>query len=384
MSFAWATAALACVSAVLLTLAFNLILRVRLGRLAAQSSRYVAAAGLVPLSRNDAMATIRGGLDDLHAAAGRLQGRAAEEESRRRRLNENLRETEERYALAVSGGNDGMWEWNLKTGAVFYSPRWQCMLGHEAHEIGGGIDEWHSRIHPEDRERALAEVDAHLQGHSVRFENEHRLRHRDGRYRWVLVRAQAVRHANGTPYRMLGLTTDIAPRRQVQQVLLEVADGLADLSGQACYRALVEKLADLIGVKEAFLTECSDYPTNRLRMLAYWTEEKFAACEEFDLANTPCQEVIASGRTVFMPRHATARWPAERRYGTEGYLGLPCLDTKGRVIGHLACKSRVEMRPVLPHHAILKLFAVRASVEMERQWLGRERHNGLPAVAGAL
>ncbi|MBI3529746.1 MAG: PAS domain-containing protein [Betaproteobacteria bacterium] len=382
MSFAWVTAAIASVSVLSLTLAFNLILRLRLGRLAAQSSHYVAAAGLVPLLRGDALATIRGGLDDLHAAAGRLQDRVAEEVSRRRRLNENLRETEERYALAVSGGNDGMWEWNLKTGAVFYSPRWKSMLGNEGCEIGGGIDEWHSRIHPEDRERALAGVDAHLQGHSVRFENEHRLRHRDGRYRWVLVRAQAVRHANGTPYRMLGLTTDIASRHQVQQVLLEVADGLADLSGQACYQALVGKLADLIGVKEAFLTECSNYPTNRLRMLAFWIEGKFAACEEFDLANTPCQEVIQSGRSVFVPRHATARWPEERRYGTEGYLGLPCLDTKGRVIGHIACKSRVEMQPVLPHHAILKLFAVRASVEMERQWLGRERRVGFPTAAG--
>jgi PAS domain S-box-containing protein len=373
MTLAWTLAGAAATVALLVTMLAGVLLRFRLVRLAGESRRAVAAIGLAPSRHGDALAAIARDLDELHAAAAVLNGTLGEEQSRRRRLEENLRETEERYALAVRSGDDGMWEWNLKTGAVFYSPRWKSMLGHGEHEIGDGIAEWHSRIHPDDRELVLAAIQMHLEGRSPRFEHEHRVRHRDGRFRWVLVRAQAVRHASGVPYRMVGLTTDISARREVHQILLELADGLADLSGEACYRALVAKLADTLGAEEAFLAECCDQPPTRVRVLAHWTGHTFVPCEEFDLAGTPCESVVRGGQIIFMPRQVASRWPSERQYGTEGYLGLPCMDTSGTIIGHIACKSRKQLPWALPHHAILRLFAVRASVEMERQLLRRCR-----------
>ena len=104
-------------------------------------------------------------------------------------------------------------------------------------------------------------------------------------------------------------------------------------------------------------------------MLAHWNRGQFAPCEEFDLAGTPCQEVIEQGRTLVVSRGVGERWPAEQ--GTESYLGLPCIDTKGSVIGHIACLDPAELHRELPLDAVLRLFAVRASVEMERDMLKR-------------
>jgi PAS domain S-box-containing protein len=305
------------------------------------------------------------------------------EAQRRTRAEEELRETEERYTLAVGGASDGMWEWSTGSDSAYFSPRWKSMLGCAEAEIGERIDEWHSRIHPEDRARVMQSLQSHLDGHTPRFEDEHRLRHKDGGWRWVLARAAAVRHASGRAYRVVGLNLDISARRQAQEVLVELADGMHGLQGEAAYTALVRKFVSILDMQEAFLCECCDDPPTRVRMLAHWQGDELAPCSEFDLTGTPCCEVIVSAKSVFAGSGAGERWPAARREGVDSYLGLPCFDTKGNVIGHLACIGRKPMLGELPHDAVLRLFAVRASVEMERRILERlrERNADLPPAS---
>jgi len=318
----------------------------------------------------------------LHALSEKLtenRNRLSHETQRREQAEDLLHESEERYALAVRGADDGMWEWNLRTDSVYYSPRWKSMLGYADHELGDRMDEWRTRVHPQDFDRVVGELDAHLQGKTARFENEHRLLHRDGRYRWVLARGAAVRHAAGSAYRMVGLHTDISARKQVQEALLEVADGLSTLSGDECLRELTKRFAEVLGVREAFVCECSNFPATRVRMLARWNLGGFAHCAEFDLTGTACEDVIQQGKQVFVPGDLAARWPLEKSFDRESYLGLPCVDTRGRVIGHIACADGKEMRRELPHLAILKIFAIRAAVELERRILERERL-GFPAA----
>jgi PAS domain S-box-containing protein len=322
------------------------------------------AGGLAALAR---------AVDDLIALEGRTWDQLALESARREQAEARWRESEQRYALAVRGANDGMWEYDLTTGGAHFSPRWQSILGFAEGELAGRLDEWTERIHPADRERVQRELDLHVQGRSERFEIEHRLCHRDGSWRWVLTRASAVRHASGKASRVVGLMTDISSRKRVQEALLELADGLASVQGEACFQALVRSFAQVLGVREAFVCECIDDPTARVRMLARWKGDDFARCVEFDLAGTACEEVIGGGNTVFWPQHAGKRWPLERQFEREAYLGLPCFDSAGRVIGHIACADPVSMPEDLPHQAILKIFAVRAAIELERRRLERER-----------
>lgn len=126
-----------------------------------------------------------------------------------RRLSAQLRESETRYSLSAQGANDGLWDWNLVTNQVFYSDRWKTMLGHDKKEIGESIDEWFSRIHQEDLSHVQNALSAHRSGKTQQFENEHRMLHQDGTYRWVLTRGVAIRDVSGREVRMAGSQTDI-------------------------------------------------------------------------------------------------------------------------------------------------------------------------------
>ncbi len=145
----------------------------------------------------------------------------------RRRAEEAMRESEERYALAVLGANDGLWDWNLKTNDFYFSPRWKSMLGFEEHEIGNKPEEWFDRIHPDEVEQVKSEVSSHLNSLTSHFESEHRLMHKDGGYRWMLSRGLAVRDRSGKVSRMAGSLTDITENK--------VADALTGMPNRVLF-----------------------------------------------------------------------------------------------------------------------------------------------------
>ncbi|MGH9350476.1 MAG: putative bifunctional diguanylate cyclase/phosphodiesterase [Vicinamibacterales bacterium] len=138
-----------------------------------------------------------------------------------------LRESEERYALAVRGANDGLWDWNLRTNEIYFSPRWKMMLGLEETDLEAAPTEWFRRIHPDETDRVMTEVAAHLDGLTPHLETEHRMLHRDGTFRWMRTRGLAVRDATGKAYRMAGSQTDITDGK--------VADALTGLPNRILF-----------------------------------------------------------------------------------------------------------------------------------------------------
>jgi diguanylate cyclase (GGDEF)-like protein/PAS domain S-box-containing protein len=128
---------------------------------------------------------------------------------------EDLRISEQRYALAVRGANDGLWDWNLDTNEVYWAPRWKAMLGYAEPEIGSSANEWFDRLHPADVERVKAQLTAHLGDGSDHFESEHRLMHRNGTFRWVHCRGAAVRNSAGVATRLAGSFSDITDAKLV-------------------------------------------------------------------------------------------------------------------------------------------------------------------------
>ena len=336
--------------------------------IAALVSTVRLAGGPIATLEQDAAALPR-----LRAELAEARAAIARENTTRRSTEDALQEAEERYALAVRGANDGLWEWDLRHGEVHYSPLWKSLLGYEEAEIGRSIDEWRDRIHPDDRARVLQELDEHIAGKSPRFENQHRLQCKDGSWRWILARGTAIRHASGAPYRVVGLHTDITARRAAEQTLLEVADSLSSVSGDECLRVLVRSFAQVMGVREAFLCEPCDSPPTRARMLAWWRDGEFQIGIEYDLEGTPCKDPHVYGRTCYCPIDLEKQWPLERQFDRRAYLGLPIHDSTGKLIGHIACTGNRPMPEQTPHLAIFKLFAQRGGIELERRALLRMR-----------
>ena len=132
---------------------------------------------------------------------------------------EQRKRTEYRYTLAAQGANDGLWDWDVATGRVYYSPRWKAMLGYDEAEIGDGLGEWLDRVHADDLPRLRADIDVHLHHNEENLSSEFRIRHRDGQYRWVLCRGIAVTDPERETLRAAGSLTNITDRKLAEEQL---------------------------------------------------------------------------------------------------------------------------------------------------------------------
>ena len=150
---------------------------------------------------------------------------------------QDVQKSEERFSLAVQGANDGLWDWDLHTDIVYFSPRWKSMLGYEDNEIPHHFNEWLKRVHPEDLERAQRTIHDYLNGHTTSYRLEHRLKHKDGTYRWILARGVLQCDKDGKPYRMAGSHTDITERKHAEEQLREK---------EAQYRSIFEATSDVL------------------------------------------------------------------------------------------------------------------------------------------
>ncbi len=158
-----------------------------------------------------------------------LNFRDATERKRAEHAESALRENDERWKLALESSGDGVWDWNVQTGVEIYSKRFKEMYGYADHELTGRTDQFDNRTHPDDRAQRDKSRQAHLDGLTATYVNEHRVRCKDGSWKWILSRGTVIRRdADGRPLRMTGTHTDITDRKAAETALLELYRQLTD------------------------------------------------------------------------------------------------------------------------------------------------------------
>jgi len=170
--------------------------------------------------------------------------RLQQEIRKRYHVENELKANRERWHLALQGSNDGLWDWDIANGSMYFSERWQEIVGHEPGTLLPLRRSWQELVHPDDLEWVLEFIRYHLECVTPNYYAEYRLRHRDGHYRWVLDRGQAQWDENGHPIRMSGSLTDVTLRRQSEEQLQ-----LLLVTGQAVVQAdtLQEMLEIVLG-----------------------------------------------------------------------------------------------------------------------------------------
>ncbi|MGF1515387.1 MAG: EAL domain-containing protein [Elainellaceae cyanobacterium] len=292
-----------------------------------------------------------------------------------------LKQSEARLQLALDGAGDGVWDWNIQASSIFFSQKWKEMLGYAEDEIKYVIGEWNKRIHPDDRVRSYTDIGRHFSGETDSYRNEHRLRCKDGSYKWILARGKLIeRTTDGMPLRMVGTHSDISERKQheaerrrleaeqqqAEQQLQTLVEATASATEQDFFPALVQHVAEALDVSHAVVSEQLD---TRHRTLAFWADGALQSSVIYDVAGTPCEQTVTCGR-FYCDRGLWQRFPDDAHLAdicAESYLGIALFGSDGAAIGTLCVFDRRSLGSPQRATDILQIFAARAAAELERQ-----------------
>jgi PAS domain S-box-containing protein len=273
----------------------------------------------------------------------------------RKLAEEALRAREQRYELVLAGAGAAIWDWDVPAKRVVYSPLWRHMRGFYDDEVSDREEEWSSGIHPDDRERVLAAVKAHFEGRTPVFAEEYRVRHKSGRWIWILDRGLALRDLSGRVIRMAGSETDITERKQADQTLRESKERLAGIVSSAM---------------DAIITVDED---QRI-VLFNEAAEKMFGC--------PATEALGQPLDRFIPeRFRGAHNEHVRRFGETGgtsramgrITALAALRADGAEFPIEAAISSIEVGGRKIYTVIHRDITERKQAEAEREQLAQEQ-----------
>ena len=277
-----------------------------------------------------------------------------------------VRESEARYRALVTASAEMVWRANAWGEGFFVSPSWQQLTGqneNEMREFG-----WLQAIHPDDRERTRRLWErAVIEKHT--YENELRVRTRDGGYRHFYVHAVPILAPDGNVHEWVGANVDITERKQSEQALQDLVAGTG-VVGEEFFPAYVHHVAAALDVHCATVAEVADEQHSRLRTLAVWVGKGLEKNYEYDVADAPCGRVLGEGKLFCCRERVQEQFPACRSLGdlnAVSYMGAPLFNSAGHLIGNLCIIDNKPLDDERRAKSILEIFAARAAAEIERK-----------------
>jgi PAS domain S-box-containing protein len=280
----------------------------------------------------------------------------------RKQMEEALRLSEERFALAVSGSNDGIWDWDIVNHTLYWSPRLKELLGYEPDELDVIFETFETHLHPDDSDLMQQAIEAHLQRQEP-FDVEQRLRTKSGEYHWFRARGQAVWDEAGRPLRMTGSTTDITERKQMEVALAEERNLM---------RTLLDNLPDLIFVKDM---ECRFLLVNEASLrMGQLTMADIIGKTDFEVNPTDLatqyyaddQAVIHSGQIVIDREELNISAGQERWFST---TKVPLCDSQGQIIGLVGMSRDITERKQIENALAEERNLLRTVINATPDWI---------------
>jgi PAS domain S-box-containing protein len=272
--------------------------------------------------------------------------------------------------MALETAHTVAWEFDVATGKVHYSASEEEISGHPSNAAGNTSDSAKTRVYLDDRVLA-AQLFEHAFRGTGPFSSEFRVGKPDGGVIWIQTQGKLVHDAEGRPSRIIGVALDITERKQTDELLRNIAEGVSVATGEAFFRLLAQHLCVALKTDFACIGELHNKNQKTIRTVAVFAGDKFWDELEYELANTPCQEALVFGRS-FHPHSVQPLFPADHllaETGIESYLGVALKGSTGQPLGVMSVMSRTPLTNVSSAETILNIFAARASSELERrQW----------------
>ena len=279
-----------------------------------------------------------------------------------------LRSSEHKFDSILSSLEDVVWSVDPYTFDRFYiNSAANKIYGRQVAEFYDNPHLWLEVVHPEDKDLAsnFAQNIVETEGGEI----EYRILRPNGEIRWIYDRARLIRDAHGTPIRLDGIVTDISDRKRREKILKDIASGVTIPTGANFLPSLVKYLSKTLQVDYALVGELINSETERIKTLSIYGKGKILGNFEYNLADTPCQNVVGQELCVY-PEAIQQLFPNDlilQEMAAESYAGMPIFDSAGQGLGLIAIIESKPFEDISLIEEVLKIFANRVSIELERQ-----------------
>ncbi|MFQ4138074.1 response regulator [Nodosilinea sp. PGN35] len=294
-------------------------------------------------------------------------------EQNQQRAKAELQASEEKFRQLAEYIDSVFWIYELPDHRVSYvSPAYESLWGRSRDQLYQNPMAWLDAVHPGDRDRiyrSLPRLGDAAALASFTYDQEFRVAQPQGQQAWVRARAFPIGNEQGEVYRLVGIIEDLTQVKHQEEALRLIVEGTAAKTGQDFFESLVRYLAEVLRVRHALVTECLPSGNQRVSSLAFWQNGLLCKPQEYDTLGTPCERVVA-GEVIYIPDQVQSLYPADRELRlleAASFLGIPLVDQSGEVIGHLAVLDDKPMVADPTREMILRIFAARATAELERQ-----------------